>query len=142
MSPACPRPSRLFLKRLPIGKRDRESEREIKEEGKSEWDCSDTFMAAAGIIHGNDGTKTDGSGGVDFVEEGEETRDGREREAWKRSFEETISDARWVRRRRRRDGKQSAGKITQPGPDSGPRRSIAGGREGDFNETRDGNFYW
>ena len=34
-------------------------------------------MAAAGIIHGNGGTKTDGSGGVDFVEEGEETRERR-----------------------------------------------------------------
>ena len=32
-------------------------------------------MATAGIIHGNDGTKTDGSGGVDFVKEGEEKRE-------------------------------------------------------------------
>ena len=40
--------------------------------------CSDTFMATAGIIHGNDGPKTDGSGGggsgVDFVKEGGEER--------------------------------------------------------------------
>ena len=32
-------------------------------------------MATAGIIHGNDGMKTDGSGGgVDFVKEGEQKR--------------------------------------------------------------------
>ena len=50
--------------------------------------------AAAGIIHGNDGTKTDGSGGgVDFVEEEEEEKRverarAREREeAWKRLLE-------------------------------------------------------
>ena len=58
-------------------------------------------MATAGIIHGNDGTKTDGSGGgVDFVEEEEEQRGERERERGGVEEivggEETISDAPWV----------------------------------------------
>ena len=102
-------------------------------------------MATAGIIHGNDGTKTDGSGGgVDFVEEEEEEKRGeraREREeAWKRLLEarrqfpmhhgcddrsHSSTDADdgihppadgWM------DRKQSAGKITQRDRAEGHRR--------------------
>ena len=109
-------------------------------------------MATAAIIHGNDGTKTDGSGGgVDFVEEEEEKRRG-ERGGVEEIVggEETISDAPWAGVTTEvaeqtttatgfsggwMDRKQSAGKITQrdrdrerkrPQSRPGPRRSTAG----------------
>ena len=73
------------------GNRDRRTEelfflkRLLPTQSEGERKSPDTFMATAGIIRGNDGTETDGSGVK-----------GGGREAWKRSSEETISDARRV----------------------------------------------
>ena len=72
-------PPILVLPETPTNRKERERERERERVGLH---CSDTFMATAGIIHGNDGPKTDGfsggGSGVDFVKEGEERR------GWKR----------------------------------------------------------
>ena len=96
--------------------------------------CSDTFMATAGIIHGNDGPKTDGfsggGSGVDFVKEGEE-----------RMEEERRRGKDHPRRQfPMRDGCDGIGssrraKSRNPGLHSTLPSQEGRSRESDFNET-------